>query len=190
MKKIFFTRIVSLALLAGAILAVYFINVEVQSYFGRQALAKAGLTNLPLEPALTKAKAENKLLLVDVSAIWCPTCRKLDNTVFADAVVRQTIGEKFIFSRLEYESPEGEAFLATLSRLASSLADLKNARAFGTCLDCTHYTPADDGGFCACMAAELGADEIDKLCGSYHSPAGSTPRIQTAPRLQAVRTDQ
>lgn len=113
MKKIFSKRIVSLALLAGAILAVYFINVEVQSYFGRQALAKAGLTNLPLEQALTKAKAENKPVIVDVSAIWCPTCRKLDNTVFADAVVRQTIGEKFIFSRLEYESPEGEAFLAT-----------------------------------------------------------------------------
>ena len=73
-----------------------------------------------------------------------------------------------------FDAAECEAFLATLSRLASSLADLKNTRAFGTCQDCTHFTPADDGGFCACMATELGADEIDKLCGSYHSPAGST----------------
>lgn len=89
-----------------------------------------------------------------------------------------------------FDAVECAAFLATLSRLASSLADLKNTRAFGTCRDCTHYTPADDGGFCACMAAELGADEIDKLCGSYHGPAGSTPRLQTAPRLQAARTDQ
>jgi len=83
-----------------------------------------------------------------------------------------------------FDPAEREAFLATLSRLASSLANLKNARAFGTCRDCTHFTPADDSGFCACMAAELGADEIGKLCGSYHGPAGSTPYLQT------TRTDQ
>jgi len=79
---------------------------------------------------------------------------------------------------------ECEAFLATLSRLASSFADLKKGRAFGTCRDCTHFTPADDSGFCACMAAQLGADEIGKLCGSYHSPAESTPHLQT------TRTDR
>jgi thiol:disulfide interchange protein len=112
MKKIYSQRLVSLALLAGAVIAAYFINVEVQSYFGRQALAKAGLVNLPLPEALAKAKAENKPVLVDVSAIWCSTCRKLDNTVFADAKVKQTINDKLIFSRLEYESPAGEAFLA------------------------------------------------------------------------------
>jgi DNA-binding MarR family transcriptional regulator len=70
------------------------------------------------------------------------------------------------------DAAECEAFLATLSHLASSLADLKNTRAFGTCWDCTHFTAADDSGFCACMVAELGADEIDKLCGSYRGPAG------------------
>ncbi len=83
-----------------------------------------------------------------------------------------------------FDAAECEAFLATLSRLASSLAGLKNARAFGTCRDCTHFTPAGGGGYCACLAAELGADEIDKLCGSYHRPAGSTRFLQTA------RTDQ
>ncbi len=79
---------------------------------------------------------------------------------------------------------ERQALLATLSRLASSLAVLKKARAFGTCQDCTHFTPANDSGFCACMAAKLGADEIGKLCGSYHSPAGPMPHPQT------TRTDR
>lgn len=74
---------------------------------------------------------------------------------------------------------ECEALLATLSRLASSLADLKNVRALGTCGDCTHITPADDSGYCACMAAQLGTDDIGELCGNYHNPAGSTPYLQT-----------
>jgi len=78
------------------------------------------------------------------------------------------------------EVAERQAFLAMLSRLASSLAAMKNARAFGTCRDCTHFTPANDSGFCACMAAQVGADEIGKLCGSYHSQAGSTPQLQSS----------
>tara|TARA_B110000503_G_scaffold22642_2_gene35190 strand:- start:5439 stop:6041 length:603 start_codon:yes stop_codon:yes gene_type:complete len=83
-----------------------------------------------------------------------------------------------------FDAAEREAFLATLSRLATSLADLKNARAFGTCRDCIHFTPTGDGGFCTCMAVDLGADQVDKLCGSYRGPAGSPPRLQTARTYQ------
>jgi thioredoxin 1 len=50
-------------------------------------------------------------VLVDVAAIWCGTCRKLDKEVFANEKVRKTINERFIFTRLEYESTEGEEFL-------------------------------------------------------------------------------
>lgn len=111
MKKFLSSHGFSIIFFAIVAVSAYFINVEVQSYWGRQALEKAALTNLPLADALSKAKAENKLILVDVSAIWCPTCRRLDNDVFADSRVRQTINEKFLFSRLEYESSEGTAFL-------------------------------------------------------------------------------
>lgn len=111
MKKFLSNRFVFFGLLAAGVVAAYFINVEVQSYWGRQALAKANLTSLPLAQALAKAKAESKLVLVDVSAIWCPTCRALDEKVFADMKVRQMINENFIFSRLEYESEEGTKFL-------------------------------------------------------------------------------
>ncbi len=111
MKKFLSGNLISIIIFALVAVSAYFINVEVQSYWGREALAKAALTNLPLAEALTKAKAENKLVLVDVSAIWCPTCRRLDNDVFSDARVKQTINEKFLFSRLEYESPEGTEFL-------------------------------------------------------------------------------
>ncbi len=111
MKKIFSGTILSWVVFGAIALAAYFINVEVQSYLGRQALEKTGLVSLRLDEALSKAGAENKQVLVDVSAIWCPTCRKLDNDVFADAGVRQYINENLAFTRLEYESEEGQAFL-------------------------------------------------------------------------------
>ena len=100
MKKIFSGTILSWVVFGAIALAAYFINVEVQSYLGRQALEKTGLVSLRLDEALSKAGAENKQVLVDVSAIWCPTCRKLDNDVFADAGVRQYINENLAFTRL------------------------------------------------------------------------------------------
>lgn len=111
MKKLFSKSVVLILGIGLVGLALYFINVEVQSYYGRQALARADLRNHTLAEALAKANSEDKLVLVDVSAIWCPTCRRLDNEVFANPQVRQKINEKFIFSRLEYESAEGTEFL-------------------------------------------------------------------------------
>ncbi len=92
-------------------ISAYFINVEVQSYLGREALEKTGLVSLPFETALEKAGKEKKLVLVDVSAIWCSTCRKLDNEIFANEAVKREIAKRFVFSRLEFESEEGQKFL-------------------------------------------------------------------------------
>jgi len=92
-------------------LALYFANVEMQSYLGRQALEDTGLEALSLDHALAKANTEGKLVLADMSAIWCPTCRKLDKEIFANESVKQALSEQFIFARVEYESDEGKAFM-------------------------------------------------------------------------------
>lgn len=80
------------------------------------------------------------------------------------------------------ESPERLAFLATLSRLSSSLAAVKNAPAFGTCRDCRHYTPSPGIGFCACLAAAVDVDDIDLLCASYRCPPGTVSPYQNESR--------
>jgi len=93
--------------------AVYFVNVEVQTWLGEKALAESGLTIHSLDEAMAIAqkKGENgPLILADLSAIWCPTCRKLDKTVLSDKGVQEVINKGFIFARVEYESDEGEAF--------------------------------------------------------------------------------
>jgi DNA-binding MarR family transcriptional regulator len=67
----------------------------------------------------------------------------------------------------ELDDPTRAAFLGTLSQICSALAQRKQTRAFGTCLDCSHFTPSGTCGFCACMAQPLDAGDINKLCGKY-----------------------
>ncbi|PCK09557.1 MAG: hypothetical protein COA42_03355 [Alteromonadaceae bacterium] len=91
--------------------ALYLGYTEFQSALGRQALKNTGISMLSLDEAIIKAKLENKLVLADISAIWCPSCRKLDNNVLANPRVRESIEQNYVFARVEYESDEGEAFM-------------------------------------------------------------------------------
>lgn len=99
----------SIALLAlgGIAYGGYF---AIQGMLGRKALEETQLVSLPLADSLERAGREGKLVLVDVAAIWCPTCRRLDREVLAHPDVRRRITADFVFSRLEYDSPEGRAF--------------------------------------------------------------------------------
>lgn len=94
----------------GLIVAVYFINVEIQTRLGEKVLEESGLQYHSLDEALALAKQQDKLVLADLSAIWCPSCRSLDKNVLSDPTVHKVIEEKYVFARIEYESPEGEAF--------------------------------------------------------------------------------
>jgi thiol:disulfide interchange protein len=111
MKKFFSGTFGSILLLGIAGAAGYFGNVELQSYWGRQAIQDTGLEIHSLENALLKAKAENKKVFVDVSAVWCGTCRRLDSDVLADERVKKVLDEKYVFARLEYETEAGYKFL-------------------------------------------------------------------------------
>lgn len=66
---------------------------------------------------------------------------------------------------------ERDRFLATLSRLSSALALRRDMPAFGTCRDCSHFGTSGDTAYCACIAAELAAEETTKLCASYSGPS-------------------
>ena len=89
----------------------YYGNQTVQSYLGQQAIDETGLELRSLEQALEVAKSANKLVLANMSAIWCPACRKLDKQVFSDEKVKTQINQHFVYARIEYDSPEGERFM-------------------------------------------------------------------------------
>lgn len=62
---------------------------------------------------------------------------------------------------------ESRQFLQTLQRLGADLAQLRGAPAFGACRNCSHFTPLGARGHCACMAAALTSEDIDKMCASF-----------------------
>ena len=95
---------------AAIAVAVYFGNVQLQTFLGHRALAATGLEVLDLESGFSAAAASDKLVLADLSAIWCSSCRTFDRKVLSDEGVRSLIDERYIFVRVEYESDEGKMF--------------------------------------------------------------------------------
>lgn len=89
------------------------LNRQVQSYLGIQAFEQTGLPDLPLAEAISAASENDKLVLVNMSAIWCPTCRKLDQKVFSSEQVKQAIAGNYEFSRIEFDSSQGRSFMGT-----------------------------------------------------------------------------
>lgn len=98
----------SLIIYAGILAVFYFGHVEIQSFLGERALEKVTLERLSLDQALERASATGKPILAEVSAIWCPSCRKLDLNVLSKPDVQQAIEDKFVFTRIELESEAGE----------------------------------------------------------------------------------
>lgn len=103
----------TLAIVAAVSIVAYFANVQYQTHLGQKALDSTGLEVLAFTDALTKSIETGKPVLADLSAIWCPSCRRLDSEVLANESVRAKIEKDYIFARIEYESEEGAAFMET-----------------------------------------------------------------------------
>jgi len=91
--------------------ASYFAHTAWQAQRGAAALKATALEFLPLERALALATSQGKPVLVDLSAIWCPTCRLLHAEVFTNTSVKQAITSSYVLSRVDYDSPEARAFM-------------------------------------------------------------------------------
>jgi thiol:disulfide interchange protein len=103
----------ALWIFSAAVIALggYFAHTAWQTQRGEAALEAAALEFLPLEKALARARTQGKPVLVDFSAIWCPTCRVLHAEVFTNTEVKQAITADYVLSRLDYESPGAQAFM-------------------------------------------------------------------------------
>lgn len=89
----------------------YLGNRAVQSRLGDKALNAIEFQVNDLNSALQKAENEDKLVLASLSARFCPTCRKLDEEIFANPTIAQHIEQAFVFARIDYESEEGADFM-------------------------------------------------------------------------------
>ncbi len=98
--------------LIAIVAVVYFGNKLVHTQLGKAALAELPFTVHSLEDATKIAEQSGKVVLADYSAIWCPSCRKLDTQVLANSLVADTIQRGFVFARLDHDTSEGQAFAA------------------------------------------------------------------------------
>jgi len=66
---------------------------------------------MELEEAMETAKLEDKKVLLDVFAVWCPYCRKMHSDVYPNESVSEAVNDHFILVHIDIESEEKVTFL-------------------------------------------------------------------------------
>jgi thiol:disulfide interchange protein DsbD len=96
-----------LAALLGVRAVEAFLGLDLLLKGATVALAKedhAGWLEQDLEGALAKARAEHKLVLVDIYAEWCAQCKELDEQTWPDAAVQQWISQNAVAIRIDTDA--------------------------------------------------------------------------------------
>jgi len=97
----------ALALLLGVRTVEAYLKVELLPKGGAAATAQedhAGWMEQDLEGALAKAKAEKKLVLVDIYADWCAQCKELDEKTWPDAGLKQWVARNAVPIRIDTDA--------------------------------------------------------------------------------------
>ena len=91
-------------LLFGGV-AVALIGLGLVAYTQLGSSGKGGsVTWVTFNEGLTKAKAENKKVVLDVYTDWCSWCKKMDAEVYTDPAVAKLLQEKFVAIKLNAEA--------------------------------------------------------------------------------------
>jgi thioredoxin-related protein len=64
--------------------------------------------NLSWEQIVTKAKAENKYIFVDVFATWCMPCKQMDKAVYTSEEVAQFANKRFISVKVQIDTTKND----------------------------------------------------------------------------------
>lgn len=96
-----------LAALLGLRATETYLKVDLLPRGGAAAVGKdehSGWMEQDLEGALAKARAERKLVLVDIYADWCAQCKELDEKTWPDAALKQWIAQNAVAIRIDTDA--------------------------------------------------------------------------------------
>jgi thioredoxin-related protein len=118
-----------------------------------------------LERALEKASMENKKILVDVYAAWCPYCQRMHSDVYTSEEVLKAISDYFIWVQINVESDKKVTYHGT------EMTEAEFARALDNKNVPTTYFLNDEGAIIGVQPGYLDDDVFANLLNFVGSDA-------------------
>lgn len=120
--------------MTNRVLALLFLaTVLVASATAQDAsVAAEGVDWKPFTEAVDVAEQQNKKLVVDIYAPWCPWCRRLQQEVYTDSDVQQRLADHFIATRLDGENQADSLQFREYTLTPSELAQGFGAQGYPT----------------------------------------------------------
>ena len=107
-----------------SLISVIMLFSTVQAQSQSMEAVDPNINPVSLEEALKAAAREEKKILIDVYAEWCPYCQRMHSNVYTSEVVLKAISEYFIWVKINVESPSPVSYFGTEmteSQFASAL---------------------------------------------------------------------
>lgn len=79
-------------------------------FFGTMLSANGGntiFTEVGIESALAKAKAQKKMVFLDFSASWCTPCKWMEETTFKDFRVVEMLSKRYVSLKVDIDKGDG-----------------------------------------------------------------------------------
>lgn len=92
-------------------IAFLLILMSVLSQVHGQSMNFLKMQEIGFEGVLKKAKSENKMVFMDVYAVWCGPCKLMDKTTFSDSLVAKKFNGEFISYKVNAEDVPGRVIV-------------------------------------------------------------------------------
>ncbi len=120
---------------------------------------------ISLEEALQRASEEDKKILVDVYASWCPYCQRMHSEVYTDETVLSAISDYYLWVKINVESE------ATVNYQGHEMSEAEFARALDNKNIPTTYFMNNEGAIIGVQPGYLDADVFSNLLNFVGSNA-------------------
>ena len=125
----------------------------------------AEIKPVSLEEALSRASQENKKILIDVYASWCPYCQRMHSDVYTNDLVLSAISDYYLWVKINVESGD------MVTYKGSQFTEAQFARALDNENVPTTYFMNDEGAIIGVQPGYLEADVFSNLLNFIGSDA-------------------